>query len=376
MDLKAEYEKLISENQRLKEELEISLHGKNEQGSKPANGTNGNILIEIFQTISQYLALYRYEPDNKFRIVNINGMVEQVEFVRREDILGKLVSETTLGKRSKLLELLNHIRITGEAFKLSASVSGNDSEGFYMGFPLSNGNIVISWEPGHHQKYLDDLNRQGAVFEKFAEMLPEMIYEVGLDGKVKYGNKRALDFFGYTKEDLKKGLYIRDLFPDSYQEMMANLSALGFHEQSASNEYLGKKKDGTLTPVTTHSFPTYLNDKIISYRGVISDISRQKEYENQIKREKAFLEHIYDSAPTAIVITNADGIISMINKEFTNIFGFQPEEAVNRNVNDIIVPAEMKEEAEMIDNLAEINRRDVRETIRKGRTEGRYMFRL
>ncbi len=55
----------------------------------------------------------------------------------------------------------------------------------------------------------------------------------------------------------------------------------------------------------------------------------------------------------------------MINREFTKLFGFTPEEAVNRNVNDLIVSDELKGEAEMIDNLAEMNRREVRETVRR-----------
>ncbi|HLN56304.1 MAG TPA: PAS domain S-box protein [Bacteroidales bacterium] len=365
MDLRAEYDRLLKENKKLKEELDLIRSG-NEKLLQRA-GNNGNLVLgEIFQTVSHYLALYAYE-NGKFRIVDLNRNVEQVEFIQREAVLGKLISETPLRNRTKLLELLNHIRITGEAYILSASEKGDDSEGFYMGFPLSNHNIAITWEPGYHQKNLDDLNRQGLVFEKFAEMLPEIIYEVTLDGRVKYGNQRGLDFFGYTREDIRKGLYVKDLFPDSYFEMLTNLADLKGPEQSASNEYFGRKKDGKTVPVITHSFPTYLDDKIVSYRGVLTDVSKQKEYETQIIREKAFLEHIYNSAPTAIVITNSTGVISMINREFTKLFGFATEEAVNRNVNDLIVPDELKDEAEMIDNLAEMNRREVRETVRKGK---------
>lgn len=371
MDLKTEYEELLLRNKKLEEEL-AHLKSVNIGTINGQSKTTGNVMAEIFQTVSHYLALFSHQ-NNGFLIVDLNRNVEQVEFVRREDVIGRFVSETPLGKRKKLIELLEHIRITGDAHKLSASVTGDDSEGFYMGFPISNGNSVITWEPGHHQKNLDDLYRQGIVFEKFAEMLPEMIYEVDLEGRVRYGNDRGLKYFGYSKSDVEKGLYIRDVFPDSFPKMIANLKTLIRPGQTSSNEYIARRKDGTPVPVVTHSFPTFLNDKIVSYRGVLTDISRQKEYENQIKREKAFLEHIYNSAPTAIVITNSTGVISMINREFTKLFGFLPEEAVNRNVNDLIVPDDLLEEAETIDNLAEMNRREVRQTIRKGK-DGKIIY--
>jgi PAS domain S-box-containing protein len=364
MDFRAEYDRLSEENEKLKEELALIKRVSDSVENKRSG--NENVLGEIFRTVSHYLAFYSYDGEN-FKVTDINRKAEKIECISRVDVAGKSLKDTSLGKKSKLLELLNHVRITHEPDKLPASLSNDDSEGFYMGFPLSNGDIAVIWEPGRHQRNLYDLNRQGLIFEKFAEMLPEIIYEVSPDGKIKYGNQRGLDFFGYTREDLEKGLHIKDLFPDSYILMISNLNAITGPDQSSSNEYFARKKDGTLVPVITHSFPTYLNDRIVSYRGVLTDVSKQKEYENQIKREKAFLGHIYDSAPAAIVITNSQGVISMINKEFTKLFGFCPEEAVNRNVNDLIVPDSLKEEALAIDNLAEMNLREVRQTIRKGK---------
>lgn len=354
MDYKERYEKLLETKKQLEEELG-TLRLK----------SHGSVLDEIFETVTSYLALYSIGEDNKFYIIDLNSSVEKVEFIQKDEVIGKCIDETPLINRIKLIELLNHIRITGNAHKLSASTLGDDSEGYYMGFPLTSGNIVITWEPGNLQKDLDNLYKQGIVFEKFAEMLPEMIYEVDLSGRVLYGNQRGMDFFGYSKDDLTRGIYISQLFPENYQEMIKNLKSIKSPEETSSNEYLARKKDGTPVPIITHSFATFLDDKIVGYRGVVTDISKQKEYENQIKREKAFLEHLYNSTPAAIVITNSLGIISMVNKEFTNLFGYTPEEAVNKNINDLVVPEDLKDEAGMIDKLARVNKKEVRQTLRK-----------
>jgi PAS domain S-box-containing protein len=327
--------------------------------------SNGSVLDEIFETVSSYLALFSVGDDNRIYIIDLNSKVEDVECIKKYNVIGKSINDTPLANRLKLVELLHHVRITGEAHKLAVSPKGDDSEGYYMGFLLTSGNIVITWEPGSHQKHLHDYQKQRVLFEKFAEMLPEMIYEVDLTGKVLYANKRGLSFFGYSKEYLARGINIAMIFPESYQIMIENLKALKSPEQTSSNEYYAKKKDGTLVPILTHSFGIFLNDKLVGYRGVITDISKQKEYDNQIKREKAFLEHLYNSTPAAIAITSTTGIISMINREFTNLFGFTSDEAVNSNINDLVVPDELKEEAINIDHLASMNQKEVRQTLRK-----------
>jgi len=217
----------------------------------------------------------------------------------------------------------------------------------------------------HSKSYNENVHRLDLDFERFADLIPEMVYEVDLTGRILYANKHGLDFFGYSREDLRLGLNISEIFPESYQEMIKNLKLLTTPEQVSSNEYAGRKKDGTYVPVVTHSFPVVIDGMITGYRGVLTDISKQREYENQIVREKAFLEHLYNSTPVAIAITNPAGTISMINREFTNLFGYTLEEAVNNNINDLVVPDNLKEEAIKVDYLASINQREVRQTIRK-----------
>jgi len=329
--------------------------------------SHGSLLDEIFETVSSYLALFSIDDDNRFYVIDLNRKVEEVEFIQKKEVIGKYIEDTPLAKRIKLIELLHHLHITGDAHKLAASPTGDDSEGYYMGFLLTSGNFVITWEPGIQQRNKDDQDKQGIVFEKFADMLPEMVYEVDLTGRILYANKHGLSFFGYTNRDLEAGINIAEMFPESYNEMIENLKALKVPGQISSNEYTALKKDKTPVPIVTHSFALFYDNKIVGYRGVVTDISKQKEYENQIIREKAFLEHLYNSTPTAIVITSPSGIISMINREFTNLFGYTLEEAVNNNINDLVVPDDLKEEARRIDNLASLNQKEVRQTVRKNK---------
>jgi len=327
--------------------------------------SQGYILEEIFNTISSYLALFSVDENNKFYLIDMNSKAEEVEFVDKNEVCGKNIGETPLGEQKKLVELLHHVHITGEAHKLAVSSTGDDSDGYYMAFVLTSGYIVITWEPGRQQKKRDDIDKQAELFHTFAEMMPVIIYELDLEGRVIYGNKIGLDLFGLTREDLKKQLNISGLFPDSYKEMMANLNSIESPSDMPSNEYIITRKDGTRIPILTHSYGVFHEGRKIGYRGTLLDLSRYKKYEEQINREKAFLEHLIDSAPEAIVITDINDNISIINKEFTELFGYTNDEALNKNINELVVPDDLKNEAITFEDIRSQNNKVLSQTVRK-----------
>lgn len=367
-DLKEKYDKLLERCSNLERELESIKRDAGSDKEYPVTGdqrVSKNVVKEIFETITSYLALFRVTGSGRILIIDINSKAEETEGIRKYDVIGKHIDETLLRSRQKLIELILRVNNTGDPLKMPVSVEGDDSKGYYMGFVLTTGNVLITWEPGDSQKNQEDIYKQSIVFEQVADMLPEMIYEVDLTGKILYGNSQGLNFFGYTKEDLRKGTYISEIFPESYAKMIENLKGLVSPGQTSSNEYTGRKKDGTLVPILTHSFGIFNNGKIIGYRGVVSDISFQKKYEEQIQREKAFLEHLVDSTPEAIAIIDGNGRITMLNREFTNLFGYTIEEAIDRNIDDLVVPEEMKSEAVGIESVVTEKNRVVRQTIRK-----------
>jgi PAS domain S-box-containing protein len=94
------------------------------------------------------------------------------------------------------------------------------------------------------------------------------------------------------------------------------------------------------------------------------EVIKSRDNGNADKREKAFLEHLIDSTPEAIAISDATGRITMINKEFTNLFGYTHEEAVNKHINDLVVPKDLLEEALSIDILV-THQKVKRQTVRK-----------
>ncbi|NSW93188.1 MAG: PAS domain S-box protein, partial [Bacteroidales bacterium] len=87
--------------------------------------------------------------------------------------------------------------------------------------------------------------------------------------------------------------------------------------------------------------------------------------EENLNREKAYLEHIIESAPEAIAITDRQGVITRINNEFINLFGYTHEEAVGKNIDDLIIPDNLKNEIVKTDSISGAGVKLTKQTIRR-----------
>ncbi|HEV7800164.1 MAG TPA: PAS domain S-box protein [Burkholderiales bacterium] len=64
-----------------------------------------------------------------------------------------------------------------------------------------------------------------------------------------------------------------------------------------------------------------------------------------LQRQTAHLDELFELAPAAIVLTELDPPrIIRVNREFTQMFGYTPEEAVGRSLRDLIAPGELRAE--------------------------------
>jgi two-component system, cell cycle sensor histidine kinase and response regulator CckA len=81
--------------------------------------------------------------------------------------------------------------------------------------------------------------------------------------------------------------------------------------------------------------------------------------------QKAYLEQLVECTPEAISVLNTQHGIMRINGEFTRLFGFCPEDALGRNITDLIVPADRKTETRMIEETLARGERVAIETKRQ-----------
>ena len=87
--------------------------------------------------------------------------------------------------------------------------------------------------------------------------------------------------------------------------------------------------------------------------------------QDELRIRTAYLEQLFESAPEAIVVLDADDRVTRINSEFTRLFGYSPEEAIGATITDLIVPEHSRVEAAALSHAVASGEGVAWETVRR-----------
>jgi len=65
---------------------------------------------------------------------------------------------------------------------------------------------------------------------------------------------------------------------------------------------------------------------------------------DRLQEKKTLLDELFEQAPQAVALTTADVRVVRVNREFTRLFGYTPQEALGRRLSELIVPDEWRDE--------------------------------
>jgi PAS domain S-box-containing protein len=156
-------------------------------------------------------------------------------------------------------------------------------------------------------------------FRELAELMPETIFEMDLEGKLTFVNRNAYNYFGYTQADLKQGLSGFDMIIPADRDLAKqNITRILAGERTGINEYTALRKDGGTFPVIIHSAPIYKEGKPVGLRGfIIDNTDRKKAEEERRKLEVQF----HQAQRFEALGTLAGGIAHDFNNLLMNIQG-------------------------------------------------------
>ncbi len=162
---------------------------------------------------------------------------------------------------------------------------------------------------------------------KLIDGLPQIIFEIDVDGQFTYVNDFALQAYGYTKEDIEKGLNIREtLHLDNLDQAMRNIQRALHGTPSPGNEYMALRKDGSEFPVRVFSQGIFKNGHPVGARGVVVDITAAKQTEEALLKSESYYRALFENTGSAMVIFDDDLTIHSCNSQFETLSGYSARE--------------------------------------------------
>jgi diguanylate cyclase (GGDEF)-like protein/PAS domain S-box-containing protein len=182
------------------------------------------------------------------------------------------------------------IKVNGEPVGLVEVCYLEERRKEYEGpFLVEERNLLEAFA-GILERYLEGKEAQDALrtseekYKQLVEVFPETIFETNMKGDITYANPYGLNQFGFTEDDIAKGINIFDhVSPNDRELLIDRIQSRINGDNKGYFEYHALKKDGSPFHALALSVPIIVEGMVVGIRGFILDITERKQAEEQIK---------------------------------------------------------------------------------------------
>lgn len=271
--------------------------------------------VRMFRCSAERLLAERADTFSPLRQPDNELSTKKVEALRKEHQSGK-----------DLKFEWQHKRADGSVFDSEVTLTSFELDGQKM-------SLIMIHDLSELKRMERSFQESEARFKGLADMLPEVIFEADLAGKLTYANADAFEKYGYSQVDLEKGLYVQDLVrPDDHKGLRKEIAdkLSGRNLEPYSGEFTSMTRNGKEFPVIVYAKPIVQNGVAVGFRGIVIDITERKASETQIKAQAAQLRAIMDNLPFDFWTIDKDGRYgfqnSLSRRLWGDVIGMLPEE--------------------------------------------------
>jgi diguanylate cyclase (GGDEF)-like protein/PAS domain S-box-containing protein len=197
--------------------------------------------------------------------------------------------------------------------------------------PLSGGIVWLWWR--RNQELVESEILQGRLeqqalkqrYQSLTQMANDIILLADTNGRFIEVNDRAVEIYGYSREELVKmsGANLRS--PDTRPEMPRLLEDLR-QQKNMTYETVHMAKDGRCFPVEVSArFIESGNEHY--YHLLIRDCTERKRAESQLRMAAT----VFETTSESIILTDPMGTILDVNDAFVVVNGYSREEVIGKN---------------------------------------------
>ena len=182
-----------------------------------------------------------------------------------------------------------------------------------------------------HNRALAALRESEARFRATADTAPVMIWMAGIDRLCTFFNKGWLDFTGRSmNQELGNG-WVEGVHPADLERCLRTYNDAFDEHRAFTMEYRLRRHDGAYCWILDSGVPRFeAGDRFVGYIGSCIDVT-------DLKRAHERMRLVVEAVPNAIVVSNQEGRITLLNAQAERVFGYTREELLGSSI-DILIP--------------------------------------
>jgi PAS domain S-box-containing protein len=178
-------------------------------------------------------------------------------------------------------------------------------------------------------------------FRLAIDTIPGLVWTARPDGHIDFLNQRWLEYTGLTLEAASGWGWQAAVCPDDLPGLLDYWRAVVESGAPGETEARLRRHDGVDRWFLFRGVPKYdEHGTLVKWYGQTTDIEDRKRAEEELKKQTAHLDELFELAPHAVVLVDAEVRVIRVNKEFTRMFGYTAEESVGRPLLDLVAPEE------------------------------------
>ena len=305
--------------------------------------------------------------DLELKVVSWNPAAETLFGYTAEEARGRLLDDLVAGRPELRNEAAGYSRAAARGERVNAVARRTRKDGSLVDVQIFSAPVFVEGErTGFVAIYHDisEIQRQKQYYESLVELSPSAIATVDLDGAVTSWNPAAERLFGYTTAEVS-GRVLDDLVgndPQTHEEAVDVTKRIeaGGEVRTVTRR---TRKDGSLVDVQVLAKPIVVNGERVGHYAIYHDIS-------ELQRQRRYHESLLESSPSAIVTLDLDATINSWNSAAERLFGYSRDEALGRDIDDLIANrADLRREAKA-SNRAGVSGEQVHLVTRRQRKDG------
>ncbi|MFX1576238.1 MAG: PAS domain S-box protein [Promethearchaeota archaeon] len=241
--------------------------------------------------------------------------------------------------------------IQGKPVSSSVELRGILKDGSVRWFELTLSVIEYQGKPAtqaaimdiHQRKMTEEvirLERDRA--QRYLDMAGVMFIAVDTEGTITLVNRKTLDIFGYTDDEMLGQNYFDLCLPERLQTEMKKIFSANMAGEVEPRTFVENPiitKEGAERLVSWHT--TMFFDEAGNPTGALTageDITERKVAEDLLRMERDRAQQYLDVAGAAFIGINRDQKIFLVNRKGCEIFGYTEEELIGQNYFDLCIP--------------------------------------